>query len=186
MRLRTGTLPAPGYVAHSADLGPGLRRRAVRDKRGRLLREADVDVNDSAVDPRHPNRRVRRAYRVDPVELMARAGSISRREVDAVEELRRHLERVLPPLAAGGGLGLGNVAPFLCQPITDEHIRAARKLREASEACGVVLWPPVLWVCLGGSVKGYAAQWRMREGRAGDLVASGITRLADHLYGRAV
>jgi len=183
---RTGALRAPVHVeAHpGADFGPGLRRRAVRDKRGRLLRDADVELDDGAVDPRNPNRRVRRAYRVDPVDVLRRAGSISTREVEAAGELRRHLERAAPPYGGGGG-GTG-LAPHLCQPITEEHLRAARKLREASAALGVVLWPVVLWVCLGGSVKGYAAQSRIREGRASDLIVSGMTRLADHLYGRAI
>jgi hypothetical protein len=172
-------------VVHSgADFGPGLRRRAVRDKAGRLLREPDVEVDEAAVDPRNPNRRVRRAYRVDSVDLLCRAGTIGKREVDAAEELRRHLERIAPPVG-GAGVARVSLSIFACQPITDDHIRAARKLREAAEALGDRWWPVVLWVLLGGSVRGYAAQWRVRPASAADLVASGMARLADHLYGRA-
>jgi hypothetical protein len=166
-----------------ADLGPGLRRRAVRDRAGRLLREADIEVDDRAVDPRNPNRRLRRAYRVDPVELLRRAGTIGAREMDAAGELRRQLERVAPPLGAGM-VGRISISGFLIEPITDQHIRACRKLREASTVLGV-LWGPVLWVCLGGTVRGYCDQWRVGTHQASDLIATGMGRLADHLYGRA-
>src|SRR3977135_3897796 len=119
MRTRTTALRAPVHVeAHpGADFGPGLRRRAVRDKRGRLLREADVELDEGAVDPRNPNRRLRRAYRVGADAVLRRAGSITAREVEAAGELRRHLERAAPPYG-GGGAALG-LAPHLCQPITD-------------------------------------------------------------------
>jgi hypothetical protein len=166
-----------------ADLGPGLRRRAVRDRAGRLLREVDVEVDDRAVDPRNPNRRLRRAYRVDPVELLRRSGTIGAREMDAAGELRRQLERIAPPLGAGMASRI-SVSGFLIEPITDQHIRACRKLREASTVLGV-LWGPVLWVCLGGTVRGYCDQWRVGTHQASDLIATGMGRLADHLYGRA-
>lgn len=166
-----------------ADLGPGLRRRAARDKRGRLLRELDVEVDEQAVDPRYPNRRLRRAYRVDPVDHLRRVGTIGAREVDAAAELRKQLEHISPH-AAGGNMTRWGTAPHQCQPITDEHIRASRKLREASAALGERLWPVVLWVCLGGSVAGYAAQWNVGEHRTSKLVANGMTRLGDHFYGR--
>jgi hypothetical protein len=168
-----------------ADFGPGLRRRAVRDRQGRLLREADVELDDRATDPRNPNRRLRRAYRVDPVDLLKRAGTITVREVDAAAELRRQLERVSLPLGSGGSGFRGSMAWFLISPITDDHLRAARKVREASAVLGDRLWPPVLWICLGGSVRGYAAQWRIGTNTASDLVAGGMARLADHFYGRA-
>jgi hypothetical protein len=167
-----------------ADLGPGLRRKAIRDKHGRLLREADVEVDDRAVDPRSPNRRLRRAYRVDPVDTLRRAGSIGPREADAAAELRHQLERVMPALGGGAALRI-TVSAFLVEPITDEHIRASRKLREASAAVGERLWPPVLWLCLGGSVRGYSDQWRVGTHRASELITSGMSRLADHFYGSA-
>jgi hypothetical protein len=167
-----------------ADLGPGLRRRASRDKHGRLLRDLDVEVDDRAVDPRNPNRRLRRAYRVDPVDVLKRAGSIGAREVDAAGELRRHLEQVAPPLGAGR-VGSVAVSGFLIQPITDQHIRACRKVREASAILGAQWWPPVLWVCLGGTVRGYSDQWRVGTHTASELISSGMARLADHFYGSA-
>ena len=167
-----------------ADLGPGLRRRAVRDKHGRLLREADVDVDDRAVDPRNPNKRLRRAYRVDPVETLKRAGTIGVREVDAAGELRRQLERIAPPLGAGLASRIA-VSGGVIEPITDQHIRACRKLREASEVLGERLWQPVLWLCLGGTVRGYCDQWRVGTHQAADLISHGMTRLADHFYGSA-
>jgi len=179
---------APHLRAHDghsvADLGPGLRRRAVRDRQGQLLREADVEVDDRAVDPRNPNRRVRRAYRVDPVDTLRREGVLGPREADAAAELRRHLEWIEPTLGAGSAMRV-SASGFGVQPITDQHIRASRKLREAEKAVGDVLWPPVLWLCLGGSVRGYAAQCRVASNTAHDRVKSGMHRLADHFYGRA-
>jgi hypothetical protein len=155
----------------------------MRDRRGRLLRDLDVEVDEQAVDPRYPNRRVRRAYRVDPIDHLRRVGTIGPREVDAATELRKYLEHIAPH-AAGGGMTRSGIAPHLCQPITDEHIRASRKLRDASKALGARLWPPVLWVCLGGTLAGYAAQWHCDTHRASGLVENGLTRLGDHFFGR--
>jgi hypothetical protein len=172
--------------AHAGgDFGPVIRRNAVRDRRGRLLREPDVEVDDQAAgDPRYPNRHMRRARRVDSIDLLRRDGTIGRREVEAAGELRAYLERVAPSVA-GGGLTRVGIAPHLCQPITDTHLRAARKLREASAALGSKHWPAVLWICLGGSVRGYAAQWHVGTHRASALVGDGLARLGDHFYGRA-
>lgn len=172
--------PLAGYHP-VVDFGPGLRRRPIRDQAGTLLREADVEVNDLAVDPRHPNRRLRRAYRVDPVDTLKRTGLIGIREVDAAAELRRQLERMVPGLGGGSALRI-TISAFLVEPIKDDHIRASRKLREATAALGH-LWPPVLWICLGGTVQGYREHRRIGTRRAADIVANGMQRLADHFYG---
>lgn len=167
------------------DFGPVLRRKAVRDRGGRLLREADVEVDEQvAGDPRYPNRRVRRARRVDPLDDLRREGTIGRREVEAADDLRRYLERIAPSVAGGGGLTRVGIAPHLCQPILDPQMLAARKVRQASAALGERLWRPVLWVCLGGTVRGYCAQWHVGTHRASRLVGDGLTRLGDHFYGR--
>lgn len=166
-----------------ADLGPSLRRRAVRDRRGCLLREADVEVDDQAADPRAPNRRLRRAYRVDPVDTLRREGAIGPREADAAEELRVHLERLMPSLGGGGGEPRISVSGFLVEPISDTHIRASKKLRQASIALGARFWDPVLWLCLGGTVKGFSEHHRVTGRDARDLVVDGMRRLADHFYG---
>jgi hypothetical protein len=176
-------LAAP--VWSGADLGPPLRRKDVRDHQGGLLREADVEVDDDGVDPRYPSRRVRRAYRVDPLVHLLRAGTVGTREADAADELRASLELLEPTAGRLAGLGRGGLSPFDSAPIRDHHLSAARSVASAQAACGTRLWPAVLWVCLGGSVRGFAMQWRMRQMTASDLVASGMTRLADHLYGRA-
>ena len=70
--------------------------------------------------------------------------------------------------------------------ITARHLGAVQEVRKASAALGEKLWHPVLWVCLGGSVRGYAAQWRMGTHRATALVGDGLARLGDHFYGRTV
>ena len=167
------------------DFGPAIRRRAMRDHRGRFLREADVEVSDDREgDPRYPNRRVRRARRVDSIDLLVRDGAIDDQQQRAANDLRRHLESVTPSIGGGGEIGMGRVAAWLCQPITERHLRAVQEVRKASAALGDKLWHPVLWVCLGGSVRGYAAQWRVGTHKATDMVKDGLTRLGDHFYGR--
>jgi hypothetical protein len=165
-----------------ADLGPDLRRRTIRERSGQLLREPDVAVDDQAADPRHPNRRLRRAYRVDPLKALRRAGTIGPRENDAADELRLHLERVAPAMGSGMGGMVVFVAPWLRDPITDVHLRASGKLRQAAAKLGDA-WRPVLWVCLGGTVRGYAAHWRLGTHTASEHVKNGMTRLAAHFYG---
>lgn len=126
--------------AHDAagDFGPGIRRKAIRDHRGRFLRDPDVEVEDQAVNSRH----VRRARRVDTIDVLCRAGTIGRREVEAAGDLRQYLERITLSVA-GGGLTRVGIAPHLCQPIMAIHLQAAKKLREASAALGERLWQPL-------------------------------------------
>ena len=171
---------------HAAgDFGPALRRRDIKDHKGRLLRESDVEVSDDREgDPRYPNRRVRRARRVDSIDLLVRDGSIDDQQQRAANDLRKHLEHITPSMGSGGEIGMGRVAAWLCQPITAHHLDAVEKVRKASAALGEKLWHPVLWVCLGGSVRGYAAQWHVGTHRATDLVKDGLARLGDHFYGR--
>lgn len=178
--------PRPTKVV-GPDLGPGLRRRAVRDRAGRLIREADVEVDDPAVDPRSPHtgQIIRRARRIDPVETLRRAGTIGAREADAAAELRRQLERLTPSMG-GSGIARRITGGLMLDPIADQHIRAGRKVREAAAALGERLWRPVLWVCLGGTVRGYSAQWGVGTHRASGLVTLGMQRLADHFYGRGL
>jgi hypothetical protein len=170
-------------AAGGADFGPGIRRKAVRDRRGRLLREPDVEVEEQAVDPRYPNRYVRRARRVDTIDLLRRAGTIGAREVEAAGDLRQALERIARSAASAGQTGTATSSSI--EPIMDTHLKAAKKLREASAALGGRLWHPVLWVCLGGSVRGYAAQWRVGTHRAAEMVGNGLVLLGDHFYGAA-
>ena len=178
--------PAPRTrVAHErlvVDFGPALRRRAVRDGQGRLLREADVELDDHAADPAAPNRRLRRAYRVDPVETLRRTGSIGPREVDAAAELRLHLERVTPTVGGGNVLRIA-LAGHQVEPINDHQMLASRKLREASAALGDRLWPPVLWLCLGGTVRDFCQHRQVDRHRGAEVFVHGMQRLADHLYG---
>lgn len=165
------------------DYGPAIRRRDIRWQ-GEVLRVADVRVEDG-VDPAAPKQRVRRAVRSDPLDALRRAGSITGREVDAAEEMRRYLEQLEP--AMGGGLGVAvQSAAFDRMPITPMHLVAARKVRMATATLGERYWPPVCWVLLHGTVEGYARERRIRLARAGELVRSGFAMLADHLFGKAV
>ena len=166
------------------DFGPGLRRRPVRDAAG-VLRESDVEINDRASDPDNPNRRLRRAYRVDPVELLRRSGALGTREVEAAQELRLHLERLVAG-SGGGGFPRVSLSGYPAEPISDSQLRSSRKAREAQALLGAMLWPPVLWLCLGGSVRGYCEAACIDRRRGTSLMISGLQRLAVHFYGDAV
>jgi hypothetical protein len=156
----------------------------VRDGAGGVLREPDVEVNDQAADLDNPNRRVRRAYRVDPVELLRRSGALGTREVEAAEELRDCLERLV---ATGGGDGAG-IGPsgYPMEPISDAQMRASRRVREAQALLGPALWSGVLWLCLGGTVRGYCEVARIDRRRGTDIVVTGLRRLAIHFFGDGV
>jgi len=174
----------PGSRGTGSDLGPGLRRRPVRDGAGGVLREPDVEVSDRAADPDNPNRRLRRAYRVDPVELLRRSGALGSREVEAAEELRDCLERLV---VSGGGDGAG-ISPsgYPTEPISDSQMRASKRVREARALLGPALWPGVIWTCMGGTVRGYCEVARIDRRRGTDIVVMGLQRLAVHFFGDGV
>ena len=145
--------------SRGVDFGPGLRRRPVRDGTGDVLRDPDVEINDRAADPDNPNRRLRRAYRVNSVELLRRAGTLGPREVEAAQTLREHLERLVS--SGGGDFARVSLSGYPVEPINDGQMRAARRVREVQAMLGAVAWPAVLWVCLGGTVRGYCEQCRV-------------------------
>jgi hypothetical protein len=163
------------------DLGPSLRRRVIRDRAGRVLREADVELT-AGPDPANPNRSIRRAHRVDPLDALLRTGALTDREADAAELVRFALERLGPSLAAGNMLGARSPSSS-GSGVSDLQVRAASMVREAAAALGERLWRPVLWVCLGGSVSAFAVFARVRKATAGELVQAGFLRLADHCEG---
>jgi len=173
-----------GSRGAGSDLGPGLRRRPVRDRAGGVLREPDVEVSDQAADPDNPNRRLRRAYRVDPVELLRRSGTLGPREVEAAQELRDCLERLV---ASGGGDGARvSLSGYPVEPISDAQMRAGRRVREAQALLGPVLWPGVLWLCLGGTVRGFCEVAVIDRRRGTGIVVLGLQRLAVHFFGDGV
>ena len=178
------TRSRPRGAARGVDFGPGARRRPLRDAAGRVIREPDVAVNDQAADPDNPNRRLRRAYRVDPVELLRRSGTLGAREVEAAEELRECLERVV---ASRGGDGARvSLSGYPVEPISDSQMRASRRVREARALLGPALWPGVLWLCLGGSVRGYCDEMGIDRRRGTGIIVLGLQRLAVHFFGDGV
>jgi hypothetical protein len=156
----------------------------VRDRFGEVLREPDIEVSDRAADPDNPNRRLRRAYRVDSVELLRRAGTLGPREVEAAEELRAHLERLVA--SGGGDFARVSLSGYPVEPISDSQLRSSRHLREAQDALGMVTWPAVLWVCLGGTVRGYCERELIDRRRGTARVIEGMQRLAVYFYGDGV
>lgn len=175
---RIGREEATGF-----DLGPEVRRRIIRDRDGRLLRDADCAVMEDVPDPKEPNRTLRRrAYRSDPILALKRAGSIGEREVNAAEDLREWLEIATPRLGGFNDAGGVHVSPFDRLPVLSGLLGASLKLRRLSEALGQ-LWEPALWVCAGGTVLSFSEFKRLRMQTATDLVRDGLKALANQLYG---
>jgi hypothetical protein len=164
----------------ATDVGPTLRLELVSDGQGGIIREPDVAV-ETVRDPAKPAVVIRRAVRADPLLALLRARSISAREFEAAELLRSSLESLTPPLGQTGGMAV-QTSPFL-RSISVTSLEACCAAREASAALGRLYWEAVLWVCLGGTVTGYAVYRRMRLAAAGERVRAGMTRLADHFEG---
>jgi hypothetical protein len=165
------------------DFGPSLRRRAVRDHAGLVLREPDVELTEGP-DPAAPNRSVRRAVRSDPVAAMLRSGSITGDEADAVETLRTYLEHLAPAMV-GGGVPSSRASPYAREGLPIAQIVAATCVRRCQAALGNH-WPPVLWTCLGGSASQFAAFSRVRKATALEAIRDGLAALAEHMAGRSV
>jgi hypothetical protein len=160
------------------DHGPGLRLHAVRDG-AKVLRLADVEMTDGphATDP---NVTVRRARRVDPLEVLHRAGSIETRHLDAAEQLRASLENLDPPTAAASML---KVSTPLYRGLGERQLVAAEAVRTALAAIAEPCRPPVLWACGGGTLSGFAKHARCRQATVAQRLRSGLDALADHLFG---
>lgn len=163
------------------DFGPAIRRKDSRDHAGLVIREADVEVDDGP-DPDHPNRKVRRAQRVDTLLRLVRGGSIGRRELEAAETLRTHLERMLPAMISQQ-IVHSDLSPFTRDWIAETQLYASKFARDAAAALGPRLWPPVLWLCLGGTVRSFAEFQQIRLATGCECVTAGFEALADHVSG---
>ena len=63
-------------VVNRSEYGPGIRLVPIRGPGGTIVREADVEVVDTP-DPDAPKVTRRRARRIDPLEVLKRAGTIN-------------------------------------------------------------------------------------------------------------
>lgn len=167
------------------DRGPGLRLRAARShETGLILREADVEMVWEH-DPELPNRTVRRTRRSDPLRALRLAGTVTRRHVEAVHQLRRNLEGAEPSMPCTGQ-GEVHVPGHQRSGVPLQQIKHATAARLALEAVGPEHRSAVLWVAVGGTLDGYALQARVRRASAIEALSLGLERLAEHYFGDEV
>ena len=166
-------------VQHGRDYGPGLRLRPARGRRrGERLRDADVEIEEGP-DPARPNATVRRARRSDPLVALLRAQTITIREFDAAGLLRDELQAAQTSIPCAGQSSI-HVPPFQRIGISDRQVDAASASRRGLAAVGVLNRAAVLWIVLGGTIRGYAAFARVRHTTAAELLRRGLCALADH------
>ena len=169
-------------VVNRSDYGHGIRLVPIRARDGAVLRESDVTLAD-APDPQAPNVTVRRARRTDPLEVLKRAGTISARECEAGEMLRDDIEQSQPSLP-GASRSEVHMAPRDRAEVTEYQffacLKACRCARRAVAALDDTVTSAVLWIVLGGTVRGYAAFAHVRHTTAAELLRRGLGALADH------
>jgi hypothetical protein len=166
-------------VRHGQDYGPGLRLRPARGRhRGERLREADVEIEDGP-DPARPNNTVRRARRSDPLVALLRAGTITMREFDAAELLRDELQAAQTPIPCTGQSSI-HVSPYQRIGISDRQVNATSASRRSLAAVGVLNRAVVLWIVLGGTIRGYATFAHVRHTTSAEQLRSGLVALAEH------
>jgi hypothetical protein len=184
-------------VIDRADFGPGILLQALWE-RGRRLRGPEVAVEHDVAEPDRPNRRMRRARRVDPLDALARVDpatgrrTIDRRQYEAAERLRDDAERA-EAMTGGAGFGEAHVDCSLTTGRVDlARLKALAALRCAIAAMrrgadGELACTVVTWVVLGGgTIEGYARHARMRRAAVPALLCAGLDRLADHYFGACV
>jgi hypothetical protein len=165
-------------VQDRADFGPGLRLETITAPDGTLLREADVMVVDEPVGPQAGT--VRRARRSDPLRTLWRGGTIDEAEWLAGERLRSAVERSMPSLP-GVARSEVHVAPHVRASITGGQLAARRDVRLACAAMERNA-SIVLWVALGGTIRGCAAFVHVRHTTVAEMLIEGLETLAAH-YG---
>lgn len=167
-----------------ADLGHGLLLDPVRDRAGAILREPMVAIDKDAADPAAPTRRLCRARKIDPMQVLLTARSIAKRHYEAGEQLREHAEASEPYLGSNA-MGKIFVDGGTSVSITDRQIHACWKLRLAWENVPPDNRRVIEWIVLDhGTVAGFARHTHRRHAAiAGDL-RCGLESLADHYFGR--
>jgi hypothetical protein len=166
-------------IRSGRDHGPGIRLQTVRMRRDQgVLRTADVQIEDGP-DPEKPNATVRRARRSDPLLDLLRARTISNAGCDAMERLRGQIEASSPAMP-GGGASEVHVAAFQRTSISDKQIINCSLAREAMAAIRGLHRPVVLWVAVGGSLRGYAAHTQVSRAACTDWFKGGLERLVEH------
>jgi hypothetical protein len=164
------------------DYGPGIRLVPIRARGQReALRQADVVVEDGP-DPERPNRTTRRAKRLDPLIALRDMGAVTKRQVEAAELLRSQLEASPAAMPSASQCEI-HTAPFGRGGPSDWQLKNCTWARKAIAAMAAVDQPVVLWVVVGGTIRGFARWRRCRHTTASRMLSSGLDALADHYLG---
>lgn len=164
------------------DYGPNIRRKAVRSRSGLLLREADVTVEEGP-DPNDPKIKVRRARRTDPLRRLLDTNSITKRQYDAAEVLRGHIEDAEPNMG-GGAVGGCSTSPFTRIPVTSGMLWARDRQREGLAAVAAADRLTLCWLIAGGSIGGFCIYGRRSHHWVTASLRRALDALADLYLGR--
>jgi hypothetical protein len=181
---RAGRIGRDAGYEGGRDYGPGLRLAPVHARRrGALLREADVLVED-APDPDSPNRVLRRARRVDPLVTLHRAGTISGQGLDAVELLREDLQAAEGSIPSNFSRSEVHLSAHQRTGIGDREIQGRTRVRRAMLAVSVINQPICLWIACGGTIGAYVRLTGVRHDKTtAARLAEGVGQLVQHYYG---
>jgi hypothetical protein len=168
----------PDSAAGNSDVGPSIRRRAIRARGGKVLREADRIV-ERVTDPDSGTVEVRRARRADPLVTLFRLGSIERRHVQAGDRLRDDMCLSEVHIASGCRVKMPRSASQH-DGISDHTIKARDRLRAALGAVAARDRRPLLWVLRYGSISGLAREDSMRPSTVSTAVHDALAALSDH------
>jgi hypothetical protein len=170
-------------VVNLVDCGTSLRLEPVHAHDGlTVLRDADVVVDEEPEEP-GSRRRQRRARRVDPLDVLLRIGSLTRRQHAAAAMLRGDCETASPKLPSGCAQSSVHVAPWSRVGISRAQLEASEDVREALSAVRAREQPVLTWVISGGSVGGYALYAQIRHGAALARLQGALDGLAQHYFG---
>jgi Domain of unknown function (DUF6456) len=190
---------APLLFAQAMEPISGARDRGKQEQQARAARvgrdhgvvnlcdqghsaRTDVDVDVSAADPTDPDRRIRRAFRTDPLDGLRRRNTITSRQFNAAEALRSDIEAAIPGLG-GATQSEVHAAPWDRASISDNQVNAAAAVRLALAPLGPHQRLVLTWMCCGGTVSGVCLYAGVSQHTVIEQLRAALDKIVSHYLG---
>jgi hypothetical protein len=182
-RARAAQVGRDRGVVNLTDCGAGLRLDPAHAQDGQtVLRDADVVVEEEPEGP-GSKQRVRRARRVDALDVLLKINSLTRRQHAAGTALRFDCEMAAPTLPSGCAQSSVHMAAWSRVGISRAQLEASEAAREGLSVVRERDRPVLIWVLGGGTVGGYALYARIRHATALEGLQRALDCLAQHYFG---
>lgn len=180
-RARAARVGRDRGIVDGSDRGHSIRMADILSGNGRVLRLADVEIEE-ARDLENPNKRILRARRADPVHTLLKHQSLCRRQFEAMEKFRTSLEAAMPAVA-GAGQSEVHVSPWCRVALGEDQVKGSAEVRDALATVPQRHRSVLSWMAAGGTIAGFMEHEHVHRHTAVSGLRIALDAVGDFFFG---